>query len=139
MTSRNIKIAGSFLFAVIVAGILVYVLKATNDRLAWLSCALGLSIGWGAGILATPYQSEKSVFKEYSRLLAAFVTGFIVSKADRIFELWIDRSKEHGFEEQPWSRLMIGLAAFVLALVTTYVARKYVSFGPGAENPPTAG
>lgn len=109
------------------------VLIVMNDRLAWVSCALGLSIGWGIGILTAPYQSEQTVFKEYSRILAAFVTGFLVSKADRIFELWIDKSKAAGFEEQLWMRLMVGLTGFVLAVVTTYVARRYLSFGPGAE------
>ena len=104
--------------------------------MARLACALGLSIGWGGGILLAPYQSERAVFKEYSKLVAAFLTGFVVSKADRVFELWIEKNKDHTlFEEQLGLRLMIGLTSFMLALVTTYVARKYLRFGPDAERP----
>jgi hypothetical protein len=31
--------------------------------------------------------------------------------------------------------MMAGITGFLLAAVSTYVSRKYLSFGPGAEQP----
>jgi hypothetical protein len=135
-TSQIIKIVGSFVFAAIISSILLCVLCGLGDRMAWLACAIGLSVGWPVGILLSPYQSEQNVFREYGKVVAAFVTGFLVSKADRVFELWIERSRGHVlFDEQLAYRWMIGLTSSMLALVVTYVARKYVRFGPNAEPP----
>jgi hypothetical protein len=93
-------------------------------------------LGWAAGILLAPYQSERISFQDYAKLLAAFATGFIVSKADRTFEVWIDQAKTRQlFDEQLSFRLMVFGASFMVAMVTTYVGRKYFRFGPDAEKP----
>jgi hypothetical protein len=134
VTSKLIKLSGSAVFAVLIAGIIVAVVVHLQDSLAWLLVACGLAIGWAAGILLSPYQSETQRFKEYLRLSAAFLTGYAVSKADRVFELLIDPA--HGLLLlQPIiaARTIVAINSFFLAMVLTYVSRKYVSFGPGAE------
>ena len=90
MTSKTIKLAGSFAFGLLIAGILLCVLIHLRDSLAWLSAALGLAAGWAAGILFAPYQSEQDRFREYIKLFSAFITGYLISKVDRLFELWFD-------------------------------------------------
>jgi len=134
ITSKRIKIFGSYALAGIIAIILFVLLWSMGDRMAWLAVALGMSIGWPIGVLLSPYQSEQTVFKEYGKIALAFITGFLVSKGDRVFDSWIDRNKGHAlFDEQLAARWMMGLAGFMLAMVLTYVTRKYVRFGPGAD------
>ena len=137
MTSKIIKVFGSFTFALLVGAILLCVLVGLRDSIAWLSVAFGLAAGWAAGILLSPYQSEQDRFKEYLRLSAAFLTGYIVSKVDRIFEVLIDPARGL-LLLQPivTHRVLLWAASFFLAMVVTYVSRKYISFGPGSEQPP---
>ena len=61
--------------------------------MALTSTALGLAVGWAAGILAAPYESERRRFKKIGGVVAAFITGFAVSKVDSIFALWIDPAR----------------------------------------------
>jgi hypothetical protein len=136
-TSKKIKLTGSFTFAALVAVILAWVLIVQKDLLAWLCTSLGLAAGWGTGILLAPYQSEQSRFKEYAKVISVFITGYLVGKMDRLFQLWFD--PEYGplaLRSIFAFRVMAGITGFLLAAVSTYVARKYVSFGPGAEQPP---
>lgn len=137
-TSKQIKLVGSFIFALLVGAILLWVLIARKDSLAWLATSLGLAAGWGTGILLAPYQSEQLRFKEYAKVLSAFLSGYLVSKLDRLFELWFNT--EYGplaLRPNFAFRMMAGITGFLLAAVSTYVARKYLSRGPGAEQPPT--
>jgi putative flippase GtrA len=137
VTSKTLKQVGSFAFSILIAGILLCVLIHLRDSLAWLSSALGLAAGWAAGILLAPYQSEQERFREYVKIVSAFITGYVVSKVDRLFELWLD--PEHGpllLHSIIAHRMLICVTSFLLAAVVTYVARKYFSFGPGSEQPP---
>ncbi|HWY23264.1 MAG TPA: hypothetical protein VNX26_18700 [Candidatus Acidoferrum sp.] len=137
MTSKNLKLAGSFVFAVIVGLMLSVVLWHAWDLLALLSSALGLASGWAAGILLAPYQSEQDRFREYVKLASAFITGYGVSKLDRLFELWTDPSRGSLILTRTFAvRVLVCITSFLLAAVTTYVSRKYISFGPNAEQPP---
>jgi hypothetical protein len=136
VTSKTLKLGGSFLFGVLILAVLIFVLLHLRDSLAWLSCALGLAAGWAVGILLAPYQSEQERFREYAKFVSAFITGYLVSKLDRIFDLWLD--PEHGplvLHSIVAHRMMICITSFLLAAVSTYVARKYVSFGRGSEQP----
>lgn len=137
LTSRQLKLVGSFVFAVLISGILVCVLIHLRDLLAWLFSAFGLASGWAVGILASPYQSEQQRFKEYAKLAAAFVTGWAVTKIDRLFELSFDLTRGPLIlNPVVGSRVLLGFSCFFLAATATYVARKYVSFGPGSEQQP---
>jgi hypothetical protein len=136
MQSKAMKLTGSFIFAALIGVILVSVLVVLKDSLAWLSGALGLAAGWGTGILLAPYQSEQDRFREYAKLVSGFITGYVVSKMDRLFELWFDPARGLLILNQIFAhRALIGITSFLLATVSTYVARKYLSFGPGAEQP----
>ncbi len=77
----------------LIALLLLVVLICLNDLMALTSIALGLAVGWAAGILAAPYESERRRFKKIGGVVAAFITGFAVSKVDSIFALWIDPAR----------------------------------------------
>jgi len=136
MTSKSLKLVTSFAFAILVACILLCVLIVLKDTLAWLACAFGLAAGWATGFLLAPYQSEQQRFKEYVKFISVFISGYLVSKLDKLFDLWFD--PEHGpllLHSIIAHRILICFTSFMMAAVTTYVARKYVSFGPGSEQP----
>ncbi len=133
LTSKNLKWAGSLVSTLLIASILLGVLIHLGDSLAWLSTALGLTAGWAAGLLLAPYESEKERFREYAKLISVFITGYLVSKVDRLIELWFD--PEHGpilLRPLVAHRILLCITSFLLAAVWTYVARKYFSFGPGS-------
>jgi hypothetical protein len=131
VTSKIIKLTGSYVFGVIVALILLRTAWILNDSLAWLSLALGLAAGWAAGILLAPYQSERDRFREYVKIASAFITGYGVSKLDRLFELWLDPNRGLVILSQAFAhRVLICVTSFLLAAVCTYISRKYLSFGP---------
>jgi hypothetical protein len=137
MTSKKLKLAGSFVFAAIVGLMLSVVLWHVWDLLALLGAALGLASGWAAGILLAPYQSEQDRFREYVKVASAFITGYGVSKLDRLFELWTDPSRGSLILTRAFAvRALVCITSFLLAAATTYVSRKYISFGPNAEQPP---
>ncbi len=117
--------------AVIVGLILLRIVWILKDSLAWLCLALGLVAGWAAGILLAPYQSAKERFREYVKVASAFITGYGVSKLDRLFELWVDPARGALILSQAFAnRVLICISSFFLAAVSTYVSRKYLSFGP---------
>ena len=119
----------------LVSVILLWVLILLRDSLAWMSLALGLAAGWAAGILLAPYQSEQDRFREYLKIVSSFLAGYSISKMDRLFDLWLDPARGPLALNlnlcPPCARVCV--TAFLLAAVSTYVGRKYVSFGPGAE------
>ena len=120
----------------LIALLLLVVLICLNDLMAWTSTALGLAVGWAAGILAAPYESERRRFKKIGGVVAAFITGFAVSKIDSIFALWIDPARGPMILERALAhRVLLFATSFILAVVVTYVGRNYVSFGQGAEIP----
>ncbi len=139
MTSKNIELVLSFTFAAIVGVILLCVLIRIGDLTAWTSTALGLAAGWGAGILAAPYQSEQRRFARIGNVAAGFVSGYGISKVDRMFDLWLDPSRGPLILEPTFAqRTLLFLTSFLLATIVTYVGRKYVSHGRGSEQPPSA-
>ncbi len=136
VTSKTMKLTGSFIFAVLVGAIILCVLISGKDLLAWLSTALGLAAGWGTGILLAPYRSEQVRFREYAKIASVFVTGYLVGKLDRVFELWFDPTYGPLLLRSSFAlRVMAGIASYLLAAISTYVARKYLSVGPDAERP----
>ena len=137
MTSKIVKLTVSYLLAVAILAILLRDLCVLTDSLAWMLMAFGLASGWAAGILLAPYQSEQNRFRDYLKVVSSFIAGYAVSKVDRLFDLWLDPA--HGpLALSPIfaHRSLICLTSFLLAAVLTYVGRKYVSSGPGAEQPP---
>jgi hypothetical protein len=85
---------------------------------------MALLLGWLLGILASPYTStEHRDFTAYTKAISAFISGFVVAKADKAIE--------HIFDPQTLGdatvlfRLALFIAGFLLALVITFVYRRY--------------
>lgn len=119
---------GAFIVAVI--GIMLIVLGAQDvqdsKRTAfnYLSGVLGISLGWIMGIFLSPYNpDEHSKFSDYAKALSTFVSGYLLSKVDRL----LDPAQVPAIMSDPQVvyRTMFFLACFFLTLVAVFLVRSY--------------
>src|SRR6266496_4443122 len=74
---------GYLLGSVFLVTILCFAIR--SGRLEVMLCLSGGIAGWLAGILATPQDDEEAkVFPEYAKGIAAFLSGFVVARADKL-------------------------------------------------------
>ena len=66
----------------IVVGVCVwFAWNAPNRVLDVAVILLGLCIGWGIGILASPDTgAQAGLFNQYGKIISGFLTGFLVAK-----------------------------------------------------------
>ncbi len=83
-------------------------------------------IGWILGILITPIsKAERAKFSEFGKAIATFLSGFLLAKVERIFELSIQ--DESDISEVFIGRSLLVLISFSLGLLFTFIWRSYVS------------
>ena len=81
-------------------------------------------LGWVTGILATPLDSnEKSQFSAYAAAISTFLTGFVVAKADKLFELTVANGVPSAML---FGQALIFGSAFLLGALFTFIGRRYV-------------
>ncbi len=83
----------------------------------------GMAIGHILGVFASPYnQGEKAAFSEYGKAIAAFATGFLLSKLDKLLEAVTDPAN---LNENPihGARALIFIITMATATMSTYVFR----------------
>lgn len=88
-----------------------------------LSGILGMSIGWFLGILATPFTTrEKKNFSSIGTAVYGFLTGYVLSKADAIFNALAvgDDLRNH-----LWVFAAVAITALFTTFSTTYCNRSY--------------
>jgi hypothetical protein len=93
----------------------------------FLNGLFGSGTGWLIGIFISPYSdNEKSSFKSYITAAQGFITGFIVSKIDKVFELVIQDLKENPAAQQIiLVRVSFFVTCCVFIAIFTYVTRNY--------------
>src|SRR5262249_21782881 len=85
----------------------------------WVLISGGL-IGWGVGMLMTPVTDpELHNFPEYAKVISTFITGYLVAKVDKVFDV-------SQVDKLFVQRLLMFLSMFVLGVLATYVWRSYV-------------
>jgi hypothetical protein len=119
--------------ATAVAGLIVVGAFVTGDRpqavLSLLIATLGMSLGWFAGILASPRGvKDEARFQKISHLAWVFVSGYLISKLDGAFKLLF--SPEQLANVLTMTRLISFALAFVVTAITVYAVRS--SAAPGA-------
>jgi hypothetical protein len=107
--------------------IVVLAVAACHDYQAWLSGMLGAGVGWVIGVLVSPYQEEERQFGAYAKVGSGFLTGFAVSKVDRIFDLMVGDPGKPGSLLDPivQARLLIAFTCFFLSMMITLMGRRY--------------
>lgn len=105
------------------AGIVWGAFKAGNSPpINILVAVTGGLIGWIVGMLMTPVTGMEQIrFPEYGTALSTFVTGYLVAKIDRLFELAVN--KETGITDELIGRLLMFASAFALGALATYIWR----------------
>lgn len=94
----------------------------------WINVLLlifGGLLGWVAGILATPLDTdEKSQFSTYAAAISTFLSGFLVAKLDQLFNM-ATNNPNFPFQETIGPVLIFGSSA-ILGALFTFVGRKYL-------------
>jgi hypothetical protein len=99
----------------------------SGDQIRWLAGMTGMGAGAVIAILASPKKPEYDKFPEYARIASGFVTGFLVSKADRLFDyLAADPSSGRTspiLDPSVQIRLLVGISCFLLSLILIFAVR----------------
>jgi len=97
-----------------------------HDSMSWLSGVLGLCVGFATGILIAPYEGEEGTFREYAKVASGFLTGFLVSKVDQVFNRVMDEKRGPLILNEFFvRRLMVGVCGFFIAMIGAFLARRY--------------
>ena len=82
-------------------------------------------IGWIVGVLMTPGSAdEKAKFSEYATALSTFVTGYLVAKLDRLFDL--STQDAANVNAMSVGRILLFASGFALGALFTFIWRAYV-------------
>jgi len=123
----------SLLLLSLLAGALIYLASfATNAKYAYITMLLGAVTGWPSGMYFSPYgDNEKKSFVSAGQAASAFVSGYLLSKLDRLLEntLFVANPTAH----DAWLLAAYFVAAFAIFAIGTYTCRRY--FSPDAVNP----
>jgi hypothetical protein len=100
--------------------------QGTSRSLNLLIVIAGGLVGWIVGMLMAPVSaSEAKHFPEYGTAVSTFAAGYLVAKADKLFDLYF---KDATVITGPLiGRLAMFVSAFALGALSTYVWRSYVS------------
>ena len=82
---KKLKVIVSFISFGLLSAVAIGLLVIWRDDLAVLSALLGTAAGWVLGTLVSPSGTgEVRQFKEFSKVLSAFLTGFVLSKVNHL-------------------------------------------------------
>ena len=120
-------------FLALVAFFVLWMLARRNGQppVRMMLFVFGALLGWTVGILITPEKSQEGAFSAYGTAIMTFITGFLVAKIDRIFEVKIEGNPNFVNGEFVF-RVLLGGSAFVLGVLCTFIWRTYVSGVAGA-------
>jgi len=93
----------------------------------------GAAVGNILGLLASPYnRGEKTAFSDYAKALATFVTGFLLSKLDKLLGVAADPET---LAQHPiyGARVLVFIVAAATGAIITYTLRAYYETGEGVQ------
>lgn len=114
--------------ALFAAGLLRLCHGLATDRSSrygnYLLFCLGALVGWALSMFFVPYGSEdRSVFENIGKIVSVFVSGYALSKLDRLLEASLFDDKKPRMEA--WVRTGLFAATALLALLTVVTNRLY--------------
>ena len=119
-----------YILAILTYAVLVvacFQIDSTSRLLNILILVFGGLLGWTIGILATPRDaSERAQFSAYVAGVSTFLSGFVVAKVDKLYELNVGKLS---LTADSLSRLLLFGSAFLLGLLCVYIGRS-------GRNPP---
>jgi len=119
-----------------------FVMGSTNVQfvmnLLWV--IFGCTLGWLIGLIISPYnKDEQSEFSTYSKAFVAAVSGYMVSKFDKVIEHYVDHLVQDNFAFDDVARFRItgAFISFVATMLLTHAGRRYWRKIGEKENKPT--
>jgi len=113
----------SALYLLLIAFLFLYTSNSTLRAKLMLAGVVGGVLGWVAGILASPFSTEKDEFTSISKLVYGFVSGWLVNKIDALFAS--SDAAKGSLNELTWIFIGYIAASFLIAVAMTYIARSY--------------
>ncbi|WP_411883158.1 hypothetical protein [Polaromonas sp. YR568] len=90
-----------------------------------LMCLIGSLLGWAIGMFFSPFDKADSTRLEYlGKTIAAFASGYVLSKAEPLISAATDRIVETP-ETIQWNNVGLFVSAFLLAAIVVFVSRSY--------------
>ena len=111
------------LYLLLIAFLFLYTSNATLRAELMLAGVVGGVLGWVAGILASPFSTEKDEFTSINKLVYGFVSGWLVNKIDALFAS--SDAAKGSINELSWIFIGYTAASFLIAVAITYIARSY--------------
>ncbi|MCD2517142.1 hypothetical protein LQ564_12580 [Massilia sp. G4R7] len=122
--SALILLAGGLLLPYFAAGAMTNG-AATGTVINMLTMVIGGLIGWIAAILATPYsQNEASRLSTLAKAISAFLSGYVLSKFDRVLERTLSGAGG-GLTQEAWQLLGFFFGAFLIGFLAIFTTRAY--------------
>jgi hypothetical protein len=122
---------GATVFAAVVVLILIglcfaFADSGTDRCLNTSVLLLALSSGWLLGVIASPYDTpEAKRFGNYTKAIAAVISGYVLGKFDRVIERAV--ASEHFPTAIEAFRMMVFLSALIVGVLVTHAYRSYGS------------
>jgi 4-amino-4-deoxy-L-arabinose transferase-like glycosyltransferase len=118
------------MFALLFGGALLWLCRLFADTsravgVNILLCILGALLGWALGMFFSPFNTEDAAqFKFLGKTVAAFVSGYLLSKGEAVLGAYLKRATEHP-EQVQWDRVGLLSCSFLLAFIVVFVSRTY--------------
>ncbi|AHF18058.1 hypothetical protein [Niabella soli] len=92
--------------------------------ITYLICIFGYILGWIIAIVSTPMnKSDETDLGKFSKILGSFLTGYVLSKCDKIFEAILDINKV--FMTIAGARLLLFVCCFGITFIMVFYYRRY--------------
>jgi hypothetical protein len=115
----------SAVLGVLILHLLVYTPKDLQGALL-LTAAFGAIVGWGLGILATPYNKrDADRLGRIGQVGYAALTGYVVAKLDRVLEAFIGGGANAPVRLDVLVFVIYGIIMLIATGLLTYVTRSY--------------
>ncbi len=128
LNSRTGKLCISVSFFMIIFGTLFYfsILTEKNEQFpaTFLICISGYILGWIIGILTNIIDGDNQKINKFTVIVGSFLSGYIVSKYDKLFDAEINPSK---ILVNPYaSRIILFSCFFGLTWFVFFIYRNYI-------------
>lgn len=92
--------------------------------ITYLICIFGYILGWIIAIVSTPMnKNDETDLGKFSKLLGSFLTGYVLSKCDKLLEAILDTNKV--FTTIAGARLLLFACCFGITFILVFYYRRY--------------
>jgi hypothetical protein len=90
----------------------------------YIICIAGCILGWVIGMISSPYNEEdKSKLNNFSKLIGTFLSGYILSKFDKVIETIVNPTTL--LSQLVGLRVLLFICFFGIMWVVVFAFRRY--------------